>query len=146
MYLHKFDIVDTLFSNERDLIACSFLQDFPKGKGSSLQIIYNAHTAFLLCEAVLFTLNTLIINYWYIFVDKHLLLIVNVWRRRGGLFSSAGGPTYTGDHIFFGKQDMGVVNKVNSQRSQFKVKGHVRSSGECNSDIIWQVKVQLQTN
>ena len=45
-----FDIVDTAFIYERELIACSFLQDFSKGKGSSLQLISFAHTAFLLCE------------------------------------------------------------------------------------------------
>ena len=44
-------IVDTAFSYERELIVCSFLQDFSKGKGSSLQLICNAHTAFLLCGA-----------------------------------------------------------------------------------------------
>ena len=43
-----FDIVDTAFSYERELIVCSFLQDFSKGKGSSLRLICNAHTAFLL--------------------------------------------------------------------------------------------------
>ena len=37
LYLHMFDIVDTAFDFERKLIICSFLQDFPKGKGSSLQ-------------------------------------------------------------------------------------------------------------
>ena len=46
-----FDIVDTALSYERELVVCSFLQDFSKGKGSSLQLIYNAHTAFLLCGA-----------------------------------------------------------------------------------------------
>ena len=46
-----FDIVDTAFSYERELIVCLFLQDFSKEKGSSLQLICNAHTAFLLCEA-----------------------------------------------------------------------------------------------
>ena len=46
-----FDIVDTLFSYERDLIVSSFLQDFSRGKGSSLQLICNVHTAFLLFEA-----------------------------------------------------------------------------------------------
>ena len=50
-----FDIVDTPFSYERELIVCSFLQDFSKGKGSSLQLIYNAHTAFLLCGADIVT-------------------------------------------------------------------------------------------
>ena len=40
-----FDIVDTAF---REFIVCSFLQDLSKGKGSSLQLICNAHIAFLL--------------------------------------------------------------------------------------------------
>ena len=48
-----FDIVDTVFSYERELIVCSFVQDFSKGKGISLQLIWNAHTAFLLCTAVM---------------------------------------------------------------------------------------------
>ena len=43
-----FDIVDVVFSYERELIV-SFLQDFSKRKGSSLQLICNAHTTFLLC-------------------------------------------------------------------------------------------------
>ena len=46
-----FDIVDTALSYERELIVCSFLQDFSKGKGSSMQLVFNAHIAFLLCEA-----------------------------------------------------------------------------------------------
>ena len=46
-----FDVVDTTFSYERELIFCSFLQDFSKGKGSSLQLICNTHTAYLLCGA-----------------------------------------------------------------------------------------------
>ena len=50
-----FDIVDTAFSYERKLIVCSFLQDFSKGKGSSLQLFCNAHTAFLLCTAAMHT-------------------------------------------------------------------------------------------
>ena len=54
-----FDIIDTAFSHDHDeaLIVCSFLQDFSKDKGSSLQhvqCICNAHTAFLLCGAKLF--------------------------------------------------------------------------------------------
>ena len=40
------ETVDTAFSYERGLIVCSFPQDFSKGKGSSLQLIRNAHTAF----------------------------------------------------------------------------------------------------
>ena len=47
-----FDIVDTVFSYKREFIICLFLQDFSKGKGSSLQLFCNAHTAFLLCGAV----------------------------------------------------------------------------------------------
>ena len=43
-----FDIVYIAFIYERELIVCSILQNFSKGKGSSLQVIYNAHTAFLL--------------------------------------------------------------------------------------------------
>ena len=54
VYLHMFDVVDTAFNYERELIFCLFLQDFSKGKGSSLQLIYNAHTAFLLRWADIF--------------------------------------------------------------------------------------------
>ena len=46
-----FDIVNTSFSYETQLIVYSFLQDLSKGKRSSLQLIYNAHTAFLLSGA-----------------------------------------------------------------------------------------------
>ena len=46
-----FDIVDTAFSYEREMIVCSFLKDFSEGKGSTLLLICNAHTAFLLCGA-----------------------------------------------------------------------------------------------
>ena len=46
-----FDVVDTVFSYEIELIICSIQQDFSKRKGSSLQLICNAHTAFLLCGA-----------------------------------------------------------------------------------------------
>ena len=55
-----FDIVDTALSYERELTVCSFLQDFSKGKGNSLQLICNAHTAFLLCGAEM----TVIIPYY----------------------------------------------------------------------------------
>ena len=44
-----FDKVDTAFGDERDLFICSFLQDISKEKGSSLQLLCNTHTAFLLC-------------------------------------------------------------------------------------------------
>ena len=44
-----FDRVDTAFSYERELIACSFLHDFSKAIGSSLQLLCNAHTTFLRC-------------------------------------------------------------------------------------------------
>jgi len=47
------DIVDTAFSYERNLIVCSFLQDFSKEKESNLQLICNAHTVFLLCGTVM---------------------------------------------------------------------------------------------
>ena len=47
-----FEIVDTAVSYERELITCSFGQDFFKGKGSSLQLTCNAHTVFLLCMAI----------------------------------------------------------------------------------------------
>ena len=43
MYLHMVNIVHTAFSYERELIICLFLQDFSKGKGSSVQLICNAH-------------------------------------------------------------------------------------------------------
>ena len=45
------DTVDTVFSYEGELIVCSFLPAFSKGKGNSLQLICNAHTVFLLCGA-----------------------------------------------------------------------------------------------
>ena len=44
-----FDVVDTAFSYGQESIVCSFLQDFYKGKGSSYQLLCNAHTACLLC-------------------------------------------------------------------------------------------------
>ena len=37
-------------SNERELIVSSFLQDISKEKESSLKLICNTHTPFLLCE------------------------------------------------------------------------------------------------
>ena len=55
-----FDIVDTAYSYEGELIVRSFLQDFSKGKGSGLQVICNVHTAFLLCGAEVFV--TLALN------------------------------------------------------------------------------------
>ena len=36
LYLHMLDVVDTVFSHEWELIICAFLQDFSKGKRSSL--------------------------------------------------------------------------------------------------------------
>ena len=51
LYLHMFDIVDTVFSFERKLIVCSFLQKFLQRKESILHLICNAHVAFLLCGA-----------------------------------------------------------------------------------------------
>ena len=40
-------LICNAFSYDREFIICSFLQDFSKGKGSNLQLICNAHTAFL---------------------------------------------------------------------------------------------------
>ena len=51
-------IVDTAFSNERELFVCSLLLDISKGKRSSLQLIYNTHTAFLLCVYIYITIFT----------------------------------------------------------------------------------------
>ncbi len=48
-----FDIVDTPFSYGRGLIVCSSLQGFSKTKESTLHVICNVDTAFLLCEAYL---------------------------------------------------------------------------------------------
>ena len=74
-----FDIVDTAFSYERELIVCSFLQDFSKGKGSSPQLICNAHTVFLLCGAelsqVLSALKYCIFFYKSIvFLNMHIII------------------------------------------------------------------------
>ena len=38
--LHIFDLVDTALSNERELIVYSFLLDFSKGEGSSVQFLF----------------------------------------------------------------------------------------------------------
>ena len=46
-----FGIVDTAFSNGRRLIVCSSCQEFSKTKESTLRVIENADTAFLLCGA-----------------------------------------------------------------------------------------------
>ncbi len=46
-----FGMVDTSFSNGRGLIVCSSLQEFSKAKESTLHVIWNIDTAFLLCEA-----------------------------------------------------------------------------------------------
>ena len=48
-----FDVVDTAFSYERELTFCSILQGLLKGKGSSLQLNFNAHIAFLFCGSKL---------------------------------------------------------------------------------------------
>ncbi len=48
-----FDMVDTAFSYGRGLIVCSSLQEFSKAKESTLHVIWNVDTAFLLCEAEL---------------------------------------------------------------------------------------------
>ena len=41
-----FDVVNTAFIYERELIICSSLQDFSKGRGNSLQLICNAYSGF----------------------------------------------------------------------------------------------------
>ncbi len=46
-----FDIVDTAFSYGRGLIICSSLQEFSKTKESTMHVIWNVDTAFLLCGA-----------------------------------------------------------------------------------------------
>ena len=43
LHLHMFEILPLL---EKKFIVCSFQQDFSKGKGRSLYLICNAHTAF----------------------------------------------------------------------------------------------------
>ena len=49
-----FDMIDTGLSYERELVICSYLQDFSEGKRGSLEIICDiAHIAFLLCGAEL---------------------------------------------------------------------------------------------
>ena len=42
------DMVDTAFGNKRALIVCYFFQESSKVKVSSLYVIWNVHTAFLL--------------------------------------------------------------------------------------------------
>ena len=59
------DIADTAFSNERELIVCSFLQVVSKGKGSSLPIICNAPTAF-------FVFVFVFVFVFFFFVGKNL--------------------------------------------------------------------------
>ena len=50
-YILMFDIVDTAFSHERELlISAGFLQE---EKEVALHVICNAHTAFLLCGAAI---------------------------------------------------------------------------------------------
>ena len=46
-----FDKVDTPFSYGRGLIVCSLLQKFSKTKESTLHVIGNVDTAFVLCGA-----------------------------------------------------------------------------------------------
>ena len=57
-----FDIVDTAFSYERELIVCSFLQDFSKGKESSLQLICKPPTAFYFVRRYHHTGNNVIVS------------------------------------------------------------------------------------
>ena len=48
LYFHVCDISDTAFSYEREFREKKLQWDFSEGKGSDLQLICNAHTAFLL--------------------------------------------------------------------------------------------------
>ncbi len=48
LYVHMFDIVDILFSHGRGLVVCSSLQEFSKAKESTLHVIWNVYTVFLL--------------------------------------------------------------------------------------------------
>ncbi len=50
MYI-MFDIIDTHLRHGRGLIVCSSLQEFSKTKESTLYVIWNVDTAFLLCGA-----------------------------------------------------------------------------------------------
>ncbi len=63
LYVHLFDIVDTPFSYRRGLIVCSSLPEFSKTKESTLQVIWNVDTAFLLCGADLLN-NLLTCHCW----------------------------------------------------------------------------------
>ncbi len=62
LYVHMFDLVDTPFSYGRGLIVCSSLQEFSKTKESTLHVIWNGDTAFLLCGAD--TLVCFSFTYW----------------------------------------------------------------------------------
>ena len=44
----------------KELVVCSFLHDFSKRKGSSLDLIYNAYTALLLYGAVSQTIKQIV--------------------------------------------------------------------------------------
>ncbi len=56
------DMVDTAFSYGRTLIVCLFIQEFSKVKESSLHVIWNADTAFLLGGA----------DFLLMFFDHHM--------------------------------------------------------------------------
>ncbi len=59
-----YDMTDTDFSYWRALIVCSFLHESSKVTESNLYVIWNTHTAFLLCRAQMLTLNI------YTFISK----------------------------------------------------------------------------
>ena len=67
--------MDTAFDSKRELVVCLFLQDFSKGKGSTLQLIFNAHTALLLLGAV--TEACIFVNMHNI--KHYYMLIVYIW-------------------------------------------------------------------
>ena len=70
-----FHIVDTAFSYGREWIVWIFLQDFSEGKGSSLQLICNAHTVFLFCWAVWAQINFSTKYERSYLVEKSLILL-----------------------------------------------------------------------
>ena len=72
-----FDIVDTAFCYERGLIVCSFLHDLSKGKGSTLQLICNAHTVF--CRADSFGSWDQYTNNWYQFGRQVIVFADDAW-------------------------------------------------------------------
>ncbi len=80
LYVHMFDIVDTPFSYRRQLIVCSSLQEFSKTKESTMHVIWNVDTAFLLCGAdILYCISSrlchhLLLGSSCVFLDWFIIL------------------------------------------------------------------------